>query len=531
VVNAIELFDVFNINIGGYANREENRFMVFLNAIQIGLKPTATGANGYVNIINNNFIIGTSTPALPVSLPITAIQVADNIGSQGNHFVNVSGNQILSYTTGISLSGLKHPFSVVRNNIDCDRTNNNFGASTAIAIAGSDSGMIGGRDSVNILHDTKNFGIALVGTKYIKMSRNSIYCNPKGISITAPATAIPKITDLYIDAGGAVHGATCAGCEVEIFDTHACMNEYYNGETFLASVNADATGAFSYSSTGISCFNTSFTTTNTSATTSPFYIPYNFIFDTTVVTIQHASCGLNNGSIKNIKIFSGVDFHWEDNNGNIVGIDTNLINVGAGFYKLIGTKQNLGCQLIAGYYEIKTVVPIINANNVQLTHPVPQCNRLGSISGITVTGAPAGTFSYTWTNQFGVVVGNALALSNVPAGRYTLTVTVSADPTCFRTAGPFSLVDKLSPSFDFTALVLQDASCGLPNGSITGIHILNATGTQQFTWKNAAGMILGTSIDLNGIGPGVYQLEYDDAAPCPPISSPFYDCKQWVGFN
>ncbi|MEI7471241.1 MAG: gliding motility-associated C-terminal domain-containing protein [Chitinophagaceae bacterium] len=522
VVNAIGLFDVFNIAIGGYANREQNRFMVFLNGIQIRLKPTSTGANGYVNIVNNDFIVGTSTPALPIALPISAIQVTDNAANQGNHYVNVSGNQILAYTAGISLSGLKHPFSIVRNTIDCDRANNSFGASTAMAIAGSDSGMIGGRDSVNILHDTKNFGIALAGTKFIKMSRNSIFCTPKGINIIAPATTLPRITDLYIDAGGAAHGNTCAGCEVEVFDTRDCMNEYYNGETYLASVTADASGVFTYSGTSISCYNTSFTTTNASPTTSAFYIPYNFIFDTTTVLIQHASCGLNNGSIKNIKIFSGVDFHWEDNNGNIVGIDTNLINVGAGFYRLVGTKQNLGCQLTTGYYEITTVVPIINTNNVQLTHPVPQCNRLGAITGIFVSGAPVGTFTYTWTNQFGAIVGNALALSNLPAGRYTLTVTVSTDPTCFRTAGPFVLVDKLSPTLDLSAVIIQNASCGLPNGSITGIQILNATGAQQFTWKNAAGMILGTSINLNGVGAGIYQLEYDDAAPCPPITSPLF---------
>lgn len=521
-VNGVELFEVFNIDIGGYSNGEENRFMVFLNAIQVGLKPTLIGNGSQVNIINNDFIVGTSTPALPVALPIVGISVTNDVSNPGIHKVNISGNDLLSYTSGILLSGLKQRFSVVNNVIDCDRANNNFGASIGIGVSNCDSGIIGGRDSINTIHDTKTLGISLAVTKFITISRNKIYCDPKGININAPATTIPKITDLFIDATGAAVGKTCAGCQVEIFDTRQCQGEYYNGETLLRSITADAIGGFVYNSTPVNCFNTSFTTTNPAGATSAFYVPYNFIFDTTAVLVQHASCGQNNGSIRNIKIFTGVDFHWEDLSGNIVGTDTNLVNVGAGFYRLVGTKQNLGCQLFTGYYEIKTVVPVINAANVVLTHPVPQCNRQGSITGIIVTGGAPGTFVYKWENQLGVVVGNSLNLINVPAGRYTLTVSVSYDLSCFRTSATFVLIDKPAPVIDLSAVIVTNASCGLNNGSITGIAILNPTGAQQFTWKDALGNTVSNTIDLLNAGAGNYQLFYDDASPCPPITSAVY---------
>jgi gliding motility-associated-like protein len=518
-VNAIELFDVYDITIGGYANREENRLMVFLNAIQISLQSTRNGNRGNVNIINNSFIIGTSTPALPIALPILGISVTDQLNAQGKHYVNISGNNFLTYTTGISLAGLKYPFSVVNNLIDCNRVNNVSGSSTAIAVANCDSGIIGGQDSANTIHATKNYGITMFGTKLIKISQNLIYCNPMGINIISPTTVLPKITDLFIDATGAAYGKTCANCVVEVFNTHQCANEYYNGETYLTNILADANGKFGYNGSSISCFNSSFTVTNPAKASAGFYVPYNFIFDTLAVIIQHASCGQNNGAIKNIKIFSGVDFHWEDIFGNTVGIDTNLVNVGPGFYKLAGNKQNLGCQLMAGYYEIKTVVPVINAANIILTNPVTQCNMPGSITGIAVTGGPAGTFIYKWVNQFGVTVGNSLNLVNVPAGMYTLTASISYNLACFTTAGPFVLVDKPAPVIDISGAIVNDASCGTNNGSISGIIINNATGVQQFTWKDLNGNTVGSTLNLLNVGAGSYQLLYDDASPCPPISS------------
>ena len=521
-VNGVELFDVFNVDIGGYTSGEENRFMIFLNAVQVSLKPTLVGNGSHVSVINNDFIVGTSTPALPVALPIAGISITNDAVNPGIHKVNISGNDLLLYTTGIAVAGLKQRFSIVNNVIDCDRANNNFGASIGIAVSNCDSGIIGGKDSINIIHDTKTFGISLIASKFITISRNKIYCDPKGININAPATVIPKITDLFIDAGGAAIGKTCAGCEVEVFDTRQCQGEYYNGENFLRTITADAMGGFVYSSSAVNCYNTSFTATNPAGTSSAFYVPYNFIFDTTAVLIQDASCGQNNGSIKNIKIFSGVDFYWEDLSGNVVGTDTNLVNVGAGFYRLVGTKQNLGCQLLTRYYEVKTVVPVINAANVLLTHPVPQCNRPGSITGIIVTGGTPGTFVYKWENQSGVIVGTALNLINVPAGRYTLTVSVSYDLSCFRTSTPFVLIDKPAPVVDIAAINLLNASCGLTNGSITGIAIINATGAQQFTWKDALGNTVGNTIDLLNVGAGNYQLIYDDASPCPPVNTAFF---------
>jgi gliding motility-associated-like protein len=517
VINAIELFDVSNVKVGGYGTHEDNKFMVFLNAIRLGLKERFAGASGKVDVVGNDFIIGTSQPPLPIPLPHLAIEINDNdVIGPALHYVNVSRNDIKKYSSGIVIGNIIHPFTVVNNRIDCDRTNDQFPFSTAISLASCDSGLIGGRDSVNIIHDAKDNGISLFATKRIMMSENVIYCTAKGIAINAPAYAVPKINDLYITAVGTVVGKTCSKCRVEVFRTNQCAAEFYNGENYQQTITASLTGDFTYTGP-IDCFGTSFTVTDLNKATSEFYVTNNFIFDTSAVIIQNSNCGQNNGSIKGIKIFSGVDFYWEDVNGNVVGTDTNLVNLGPGLYRLVGTKQNLGtsCQVIAGYYEIKDVTPVINTNNMVITDPVPECNRPGSITGITVSGGPLSLFVFEWTNQVNVVVGTALNLVNKPAGTYHLKVYLLNDPTCFRTAGPFILTDRPSPKFDLTTMQITDATCGKNNGSITGIKIITPTGAQIFRWKDAAGNTVGNTINLTNVPAGNYRLEYDDASPCP----------------
>ena len=522
VIFALELSDVNNVTIGGYASRENNEFIVFLSAIQMGLKTNLPNDISNIIVVNNTFIKGTSFPPIPVPIPISGITINDNNGLvPGIQFVNISGNDIQKYSSGISLGGLNHPFQIVNNKIDCDQANSQVSFSTAIDVAFSDSGIIGGHDSINLIHDTKNFGIQLAATKYIQMSENSIYCNPKGISISTPGIAIPKITDLYVDPAGNVIGKTCSRCKVEVFTTNQCPANYYNGEVYKQTITASPLGNWTYSTVN-DCFTTSFTTTSFTKATSEFYVVYDFIFDTGAVQIHNASCGRNNGSITGIKIFSGVDFYWQDLAGNTVGIDTNLINVGAGFYRLVGTKQNVGCQLLTGYYEIKDVVPVIDSSAVVITDPYTQCNQMGSITGITVGGAPAGSFAYKWTNQSGAIVGTALNLVNVPPGIYTFIVSLISDPSCIRKAGPYTLTDHPAPQFNLNNVRIRNATCGLTNGSIFGINILNPSGAQQFKWTDAGGNVVGTAMNLTNVGAGSYKLEYHDAAPCPPITTPFY---------
>ncbi len=516
-VNGIELYSVNTVQIGGYDPTKKNDFMVFLNGVHLELLTATPTTTAPVNIINNHFIPGTSTAPPPTPLTLSGIFVKDmqGVNNPGDHPVTISHNSMLTYTTGISLANLKHPFVIELNDINLNLRDNTSPLTTAINIAACDSGTIGVRDSANIVHDTKTGGIILAGTKYVSINQNSIYCNPKGISIVSPGVTIPKMTDLIADPALGVNGVTCPSCIVEIFTTDECAAQIYNGKTLAKVRLADASGNWSY--TGPVTCATSYTVTDPKKITSEFYTAYNFIIDTSSIVIQNATCGQNNGFVRGIKIFAGVDFHWEDDHRNIVGIDTNLVNVGPGFYHLVCTKQNLGCDLATSFYEIKDVTPVINTAGIQLIHPSSECGASGSITGIIVSGGPAGSFSYKWVNQLGVTVGTSLVLSNVPPGDYTLTAYVSFDPSCKRTAGPFTLIDKPAPKFNLTNLRINNTTCGKSNGSITGITITNPYPPQLFRWYNAAGTLVGSTLNLLNVPAGRYRLEYDDASPCPKI--------------
>ncbi|MEP6675310.1 MAG: gliding motility-associated C-terminal domain-containing protein [Ferruginibacter sp.] len=518
--DAVELMNVHDVQVGGYAANEANEFMVFSDAVKIKLNTATPAAASLINVVNNNFIVGTSTPALPVLLVINGITITD--AAAGYHLVNISGNKISQYVNGITLSSLKHPFNIARNIIDCDRTRNAYPTSTGINISLCDSGTIGGLDSTNTIRNIKNFGIYLSGTKNIGISRDSIYCDPKGISIVSPATVIPVINQLLIDPARAVSGNTCAGCKVEIFSTQDCSAEISNGETFLRARIADANGDWNY--TGPVDCNTSFTVTDLNNTTSEFTTAINYIIDTSALIKRDATCNQSNGFIKGIKIYAGVDFHWEDNLGNIINtVDTNLLNLAPGFYKLVCSKQNAGCRPFStSLFEIRNIIPVINTSGIQLIHPSTACRVSGSITGISITSPDVSLFSYRWVNQLGVPVGTTLNLSNVPAGTYSLTVYVSFDPACTASAGPFTLMDKPAPAFDLSAIRINNATCNHANGNIAGILISNAYASQQFKWYDERGNIVSNIISLSNVAPGKYYLQYDDASPCPPINTPVF---------
>lgn len=79
-------------------------------------------------------------------------------------------------------------------------------------------------------------------------------------------------------------------------------------------------------------------------------------------------------------------------------------------------------------------------------------------------------------------------------------------------------------------MVITPASCGTPNGSVTGIVATNAS---VYSWSNTGnGSTAGTAADLTGIAGGVYQLTMSNAFGCqmqtpgltvPQIPKPAFD--------
>lgn len=119
------------------------------------------------------------------------------------------------------------------------------------------------------------------------------------------------------------------------------------------------------------------------------------------------------------------------------------------------------------------------------------------------------TYTYSWVNESGTVVGHDLDLTGVPSGTYTLEVKGSGCGSAF--SKPIQL-QSLTINFDLSNLKTTNAGCNGPTGSITGITAPNAT---HYQWVNKINnQIAGNSADLKDVGPGTYQLTASNDFGC-----------------
>jgi gliding motility-associated-like protein len=221
------------------------------------------------------------------------------------------------------------------------------------------------------------------------------------------------------------------------------------------------------------------------------------------VSVVNENCSLGNGSISGLVVNGGtptITYAWTNTSQTTLSIS----NLSAGSYSLTVTDGN-GCTANSGPYTISNVGgPSMNTTNVLIQNQ--SCNgTMGSITGITASGT---SLSYVWTNGG----GSSLNATNLAAGSYSLTVTDGNG--CTANAGPYTVGYTAGPSVNATAVVLQNATCGNNNGSITGI---TASGTSlTYAWAPSG----GSSLNASNLAAGSYTLTVTDANGCTATSGP-----------
>ena len=219
--------------------------------------------------------------------------------------------------------------------------------------------------------------------------------------------------------------------------------------------------------------------------------------------ISNVSCSGGDGSITGLTTSGGVaplTFSW---NGNATST-TELTNVNAGSYTLTVTDA-IGCSSTSGPYSIGSAAgPTVDASAIQITNTSCTTNT-GTITGITHTGG----VSFEWNG----VPSSQIDLTASPAGSFTLTV-IDING-CEASAGPFVISAPASPIIDETNVVSQNPTCGLTNGSISGITVTGNGNT--LTWTSTT----QTNLDLNNLGAGSYTLTVVDSDGCSSTSNDF----------
>jgi len=168
----------------------------------------------------------------------------------------------------------------------------------------------------------------------------------------------------------------------------------------------------------------------------------------------------------------------------------------------------------------------------------------GSINLTPFGGAPPYTFSWTASGGGVVPTGKSAMedLTGLVAGTYTVTVRDSKNCSVIKSrtiTGP-------SAGLTLGSCSKTDVSCsGSSNGSIAAGAVSNASGTPQYSWKNASNVSVGTTASVNGLAAGTYTLTVTDncssatcavtvMAPTPPstpyvVISKYPDCSSAEG--
>lgn len=346
-----------------------------------------------------------------------------------------------------------------------------------------------------------------VDSRGVEVVGNNIACNngliPNNLQISNDI-GFPLGTITITDrSNNSVNGTATPNSRVDLYYSILC--NYCEPQKIFASVNADASGNWSYNGT-LSNYSISAASTINGQTSA--FTELMFTNPASDVKITMACAG-SNGSITGLKASNALSYQWYDANGKAVGNTIDLINMPAGKYHLaIG---NGYCTNSSAVYEIIDLSAQIDNSNQKLS-PASCNSSTGSITGLRATSYTAAS----WADESGTVVGNTIDLLNVKAGNYTVTLNTSAGCTQFY--GPVTIINSTGPNINQSAMVRQPTSCGQSTGAITGI-IGTGSGTLNYVWKNAAGTKVGTSADLLNQPAGQYILEVSDNTTCGPVYS------------
>lgn len=482
----------------GFLNIQGNKQGVDVTGL-VSLSPLNSefGINGY----NTGEANITGTTALKVNITNNVSQSGYDLFDIASAFV-IQGNHI-----GVALD----------NTTDLIPGLNIGGNADDILLEFCGHGLIGGAGAgqKNYIADN-SAGVYEFWCGPITISQNSFFCNITGIvpdwqtyNHTSPFVNITLLTT------GTVGGNALPNSTIELFYDDECPG--CEGKTYIGTTTADNNGNWSYSVTATGAIVA--TATDTYGATSAFSTA---TINTDNIVVKNATCGRNNGSIKNIQVTSGTEWYWEDASGNIVANSVDLTNVGPGTYTFVTSIGGAACNATSSPYTITNVnLPAFDPTTISVTQP--SCGQNNGAFGYSGTFDPGTT--YVWLRGGDVVCpdySTADPLLGLAPGTYTLQLALQQDANCFAQYGPFTLANLTGPSLTTTGAVISGTTCGNAGGSITGITYQHSTPPVYVAWRDAKGNTVANTLDLTGVTAGSYQIVFKDGGGCDTIFSQVY---------
>lgn len=249
-------------------------------------------------------------------------------------------------------------------------------------------------------------------------------------------------------------------------------------------------------------------------TTPYFVIPSIGVIsiDTSGKKVVPAGCTIQNGMIANLSIIGAESWQWKNIDDNsIVGDSPNALLLKPGNYQLLAT-NHYGCSASSP----AITVPAASFANVSPTNVVAsnaacgQNNGMIKIDGLTNENAVK---TYGWINgETGASLGSTLSISGLGEGNYKLNVIDTNG--CVKTIYNVDISVNAKPQINMDNVSVINDKCELGGASINGIQVNGLANAASYTWTNADGTVVGSSLNINNLEEGSYQLTVQDGPFC-----------------
>jgi len=444
--------------------------------------------------------------ASPAGAPTNCFVItAPNVSIRGltiRNFTNASGgnailangnnptiqdNTIVSNRTGITTGSSVFAFNISDNVIGTSGTGN---TTNGIAIQGSPTaGVVAANE---IAHNGAS-GITIIGGT-VRITQNSIYCNPtSGITRPVPP-ALPVITQANTSQ---IQGTAPPNAVVEVFvhSTAGCAGAPCQGKTFVGSATALASGSWSLPTPGSVPPGSQVTATGTiGGTNTSAFATCQTVTDCSTfiagINPTNVSCpGGNNGSAMATPSGSTLTYLW-----NTTATTQTISNLAAGTYTVTVTNQANGCTDSA-----TAAVSQPSPLSVSFTNTNVSC--FGGNNGSSTATGSGGTPGYTFVWSTGATGPTA---NNLPAGSFVVTMTDANNCPIVQTTSISQPATPVTSSISKT-----NVSCfGGSNGSATASGSGGTPG-YTFAWSTGA-----NGPTVTNLAAGTYTVTASDANGC-----------------
>jgi gliding motility-associated-like protein len=226
-------------------------------------------------------------------------------------------------------------------------------------------------------------------------------------------------------------------------------------------------------------------------------------------TVKNIDCnGNNNGTISLVVTGGSGSFTYAWTGPTFTSASKDITGLKAGSYTVAITDvSNTTCSFNPPAYTI-TEPSVITVSTPQITNITCKDGKTGAVSITVGGGAPQ--YSYAWTGPNGIIATNGPAISGLIAGTYNVTITDANG--CKKTAT--ATVTEPATGISFGSPTITNVLCFATTTGKIVLPVNGGTAPYTYSWKNAAGSVVGSSAPLDGVGAGVYRLDVSDANGC-----------------